>query len=132
MTASLPPAARPFTDAKFSTEELPPTPQRTYRIPASGWIEAPAELLRLGDDLGEPVEYKRRIGSWLLWRAGPAVGEARYLAIAPDRSISFRFDLHGKRGEGTGPDGRRHERFRTWKEALRDHPPASATPGNVE
>jgi len=24
-------------------------------------------------------------------------------------------------GEGVGPDGERHLRFRTWKEALRDH-----------
>jgi hypothetical protein len=50
------------------------------------------------------------------------VGEARYLAVSPDTGTSYRFDLHGKRGSGIGPDGRTHERFRTWKEALRDHP----------
>jgi hypothetical protein len=94
-----------------------------YRIPAAAWVEAPDELLHLGDELGEPVEYKRRIGGWLLWRAGPPVGEARYLAVADDGSARHRFDLHGKRGSGLGPDGERHERFRTWKEALRDHPP---------
>jgi hypothetical protein len=114
------PEERPFVDRRYHTRELPPTPQRTFRIPASGWIEAPPELLRLGDDLGEPVEYKRRIGRFLLWRAGPAVGEARYLAVSDDLVRSFRFDLHGRRGEGLGPDGRTHERFRTWKEALRD------------
>ena len=49
-----------------------------------GPAEAPRTLLRLGDDLPDrPVaEYKRRIGPWLLWRAGPAKGgHARYLAI---------------------------------------------------
>ena len=29
-------------------------------------------------------------------------------------------------GEGIGPDGTRHRRFRSWKEALRDFPPASS------
>lgn len=117
-----PPHERPFVEKRYRTEDLPDTPQRDFRIPASGWLDAPAELLTLGDDLGEPVEYKRRIHGWLLWRAGPPVGEARYLAIAPDASVSCRFDLHGKRGSGTGADGEVHERFRTWKESLRDHP----------
>lgn len=120
---TLPPADRPFTDRRYHTADLPDTPQRSFRIPATGWHEAPERLLRLGDEISEPVEYKRRIGGWLLWRAGPAVGEARYLAIAPDLSVMFEFALHGRRGRGTGPDGRMHERFRTWKEALRDHPP---------
>lgn len=119
---SLPVHQRPFTSRRFTTADLPATPQRDHRIPASGWEEAPAELLALGDDIAEPVEYKRRIHGWLLWRAGPPVGEARYLAIDPDSGRSCRFDLHGKRGEGTGPDGSRHERFRTWKESLRDDP----------
>lgn len=120
MTA-LPPHERPFVDATYHTPDLPDTPTREYRIPASAWVEAPAELLTLGDDLGEPVEYKRRIHGWLLWRAGPPVGEARYLALwEEDLARTYRFDLHGKRGEGLGPDGKVHERFRTWKEALRD------------
>lgn len=118
--ATLPPQQRPFVDRRYRTAELPATPQRDYRIPASGWYEAPDELLHLGDDLGEPVEYKRRIGRFLLWRAGPPVGESRYLAVADDLSATYRFDLHGRRGEGVGPDGGVHERFRTWKEALRD------------
>jgi hypothetical protein len=118
----IPPRQRPFVTDRFGTDELPDTPQRDYRIPASSWADAPDELLTLGDDLGEPVEYKRRIHGWLLWRAGPPIGEARYLAVAPDASVTHRFDLHGKRGEGTGADGQRHERFRTWKESLRDHP----------
>ena len=118
--SALKPHERPFVETRYHTHELPPTPQRDYRIPATGWVEAPDELLRLGDDLGEPVEYKRRIHGFLLWRAGPPVGEARYLAVADDLSATYRFDLHGRTGRGVGPDGREHERFRTWKEALRD------------
>lgn len=114
----LAPHERPFVDRRYHTEELPDTPQRDYRIPASGWVEAPDELLTLGDELGEPVEYKRRIGRYLLWRAGPPVGEARYLAAADDGSSRLRFELHGRTGRGVGPDGAVHTRFRTWKEAL--------------
>ena len=117
---TLPPQDRPFVEEPVHTRELPATPQRSYRIPARAWIEAPRELLELGEDIEEPVEYKRRIGRFLLWRAGPPVGEARYLAVADDLSASFRFDLHGRRGHGVGPDGQSHERFRTWKESLRD------------
>ena len=111
---------RPFVDDSYHTHELPDTPQRSYRIPATGWIEAPEELLHLGDDLSEPVEYKRRIHGFLLWRAGPPVGEARYLAVSDDLSVTYRFDLHGRDGEGGGADGAVHHRFRTWKESLRD------------
>jgi hypothetical protein len=120
MMAALKPHERPFVDDTYATADLPDLPQRDYRIPASGWREAPAELLHLGDDLGEPVEYKRRIGRFLLWRAGPPVGRSRYLAVADDLSSAYRFDLDGKRGTGLGPDGRNHARFRTWKESLRD------------
>ena len=119
MSDALPPAQRPFVSRRYHTEELPPTPQRDYRIPATGWDEAPAELLHLGDDLGQPVEYKRRIGKYLLWRAGPPVGEAWYLAISTeDLAERYRFRLRGRTGAGAGPDGELHERFRSWKEAL--------------
>ena len=121
---ALPVHERPFTSDRYSTAELPDTPTRSFRIPASSWIEAPEQVLRLGDDLGEPVEYKRRIGEWLLWRAGPAVGRARYMAISEDCSQSWVFELDGKRGQGSAPDGRVHERFRTWKEGLLANPPA--------
>jgi len=118
---ALPPHLRPFIDHTYHTHELPATPQRDYRISASAWIEAPAELLSLCEDLGEPTEYKRRISRFLLWRAGPPVGEAWYLAIdAEDLSVSYRFRLSGKHGVGQSADGQLHERFRTWKEALRD------------
>lgn len=118
--SAVPPDQRPFVDDTYETAELPPTPQRDYRIPARGWVDAPDELLALGDDIDEPVEYKRRIGRYLLWRAGPPVGRARYMAVKDDLSEQFVFELHGRRGSGTGPDGATHERFRTWKEALRD------------
>lgn len=116
---------RPFVDGPFHTTDLPDTPQRDYRIPASAWVEAPAALIALGDDLDQPVEYKRRIGRYLLWRAGPPVGEARYMAVDPETGDQWTFDLHGKQGEGLGPDGFVHERFRTWKESLRDAESAS-------
>jgi len=132
MSDALPVNERPFTDATSRTEDLPDTPTRTFRIPARGWPEAPAELMALGDALDEPVEYKRRIGRYLLWRAGPPVGEAVYMAIASDDlRRTFRFDLHGRTGDGTGPDGERVTRFRSWKESLladRRRPEDGSTP----
>ncbi|HXY93289.1 MAG TPA: hypothetical protein VEP49_12480 [Acidimicrobiia bacterium] len=106
------------------TGDLPATPQRDRRIPATAWIEAPPTLLTLGEDIGEPdAYYLRRIGRWLLWRAGPpSHGDARYLALAADdlaTTWTFRLFRDGT-GEGQGPDGAVHRRFRTWKEALRD------------
>ena len=108
------------------TADLPPTPTRDRNIPATAWVEAPASLLDLGTDLALPEGlYKRRIGGWLLWRAGPARGaHARYLAVAADdldRSFTFTLEPDGT-GRGDGPSGVTHERFRTWKEDLRDHP----------
>ena len=126
MSERLPPVPvgeRPFTDQRFSTRELPDTPTRDFRIPASGWREAPHVLLHLGDDLDQPVGYIRRIGSWLLWRAGPPVGRSRYMAITADGLRWLTFDLDGKRGFGFGADGEGHERFRTWKESLQEHHP---------
>ena len=81
-------------------------------------------LVHLGDDIGsQEAQYKRRIGRWLLWRSGPATGaDARYLAIDADdltRTFAFRLFPDGD-GSGEGPDGVRYDRFRTWKEALRD------------
>ena len=119
-----PAEARPPTDRDWHTEELPATPQRDFLIPAERWVEAPAMVRGLGDDLGiELVAYKRRIGDYLLWRAGPAArADARYAAVdAADlaRAFTFRVFPDGT-GDGTGPGGSRHTRFRTWKESLRD------------
>ena len=121
--APTPAEERPPTDRNWSTAELPDTPQRTFLIPAQRWIEAPEELRTLGADLGiDLVAYKRRIGRYLLWRAGPAVkANARYMAIAaddPQERWTFRLFADGS-GEGTAPGGS-HTRFRTWKEDLRD------------
>ena len=75
---ALPYDRRPVDDRPVHTEDLPATPQRDRTIPAERWVEAPPELLALGADIGEPVvAYKRRIGGWLLWRAGPAVTASR-------------------------------------------------------
>jgi hypothetical protein len=116
------PEDRPPVATDYRTEDLPPLPQRDYLIPAERWVQAPAELRNLGADFGVSlVAYKRRIGRYLLWRAGPASrADARYMALAADdldERYTFRLWPDG-RGEGIGPDGRTHERFRTWKEAL--------------
>ncbi len=114
---------RPIDDTPRHTVDLPPTPVRDRNIPASAWLEAPPALVHLGDDIGQAhdVTYKRRIGDWLLWRAGPATGaDARYLAVRaddPSRQCSFRLYAEGS-GSGTGADGREHTRFRSWKESL--------------
>lgn len=108
------------------TDELPELPQRDRTIPADRWVEAPPELRALGADIGHAVViYKRRIGGWLLWRAGPPNrGDTRYMALAATdlgRQFTFRLFPDGT-GTGEGPDGVVHSRFRTWKEALRDTP----------
>jgi hypothetical protein len=116
---------RPVDHTPVHTADLPPTPVRDRNIPATAWVEAPAELLALGDGLpGRPVaEYKRRIGGWLLWRAGPAShGDARYWAAdAADlaRQVTFRLFPDGS-GAGVGASGARHSRFRAWKQDLRN------------
>jgi hypothetical protein len=121
---------RPTDHTPVHTEQLPDTPVRDRNIPATAWPEAPDELLSLGSDLvGAPVaEYKRRIGRWLLWRAGPATeGDARYWTcdeVDLQRQFVFRLYPDGT-GEGVGPSGARHERFRAWKEDLRDAAVAS-------
>jgi hypothetical protein len=117
---------RPPDHTPIHTHELPATPTRDRNIVATAWIEAPPELLTLGADLpGSPVaDYKRRIGRWLLWRAGPASdGDARYWAAAPDaldRQFTFRLFPDGN-GDGVGPSGERHTRFRAWKQDLLGH-----------
>jgi hypothetical protein len=118
------PDDRPLVTNDHHTADLPPTPQRDRTIPADRWLEAPPELLGLGADINEPVAaYKRRIGRWLLWRAGPpSHGDARYMAIDADdlaRQYTFRLFPDGS-GEGKGPDDAVHTRFRAWKESLRD------------
>jgi hypothetical protein len=118
---------RPPDDTPVHTADLPATPVRDRNIPATAWIEAPEDVRHVGDDLpGRPVaDYKRRIGPWLLWRAGPATGaDARYIAVRSDDlevRHTFRLFPDGS-GDGRGPSGERHIRFRTWKEDLRDHP----------
>ena len=115
---------RPIDDTPVHTADLPPTPVRDRNIPATAWVEAPNTLLTLGDDLPDrPVaEYKRRIGPWILWRAGPAKGgDARYWVMHDDTAVEFTLRLFPDgSADGVGPSGARHERFRAWKEDLRD------------
>lgn len=116
------PADRPVDATPLHTADLPATPVRDRTIPATSWVEAPEAVVTLGADLGyEVVAYRRRIGEYLLWRSGPPNrGDARYMALHADdldERWTFRLFPDGT-GEGDGPDGRRHTRFRTWKEAL--------------
>ena len=62
-------------------------------------------------------------GAEVVVLAVPVANRAAYLAIdAADLSTQWRFDLAPDgSGTGTGPSGAHHERFRTWKEDLRDH-----------
>jgi hypothetical protein len=114
---------RPDDETPIHTADLPDTPTRDRNIVAAAWIEAPAELLHLGDDLPNTpaAAYKRRIGEWLLWRAGPAnAGDARYWAVDRNdltRQCTFRL-FPDDTGDGLGPSGARHLRFRAWKEDL--------------
>lgn len=114
---------RPLVEHDVHTEDLPPLPQRDSRIVASRWVEAPGAITSLGDDIGEEAGYVRRIGRYLLWRAGPAVhADARYAAVDADdfgRVFTFRLFPDGS-GEGSGADGVLYARFRSWKESLRD------------
>jgi hypothetical protein len=119
---------RPLDHTPVSTADLPPTPVRDRNIPATAWTEAPEALLRLGNELpGQPVaEYKRRIGSWLLWRAGPATAAdaAYWVCAAGDTTKQYTFRLFPDgTGDGAGPSGTRHATFRAWKEDLRDNQP---------
>lgn len=125
----LPADQRPISEESFHTADLPPTPQRDRRLSAHRWVECPPHLLTLGDGIdAEVIAYKRRIGArWLLWRAGPAVhADARYGALPldaiddPAQFMTYRLYPDGS-GEGRGPDGAVHTRFRTWKESLRDN-----------
>ncbi|MCU1354781.1 MAG: hypothetical protein JWM89_199 [Acidimicrobiales bacterium] len=122
---AIPVEERPLDESPIHTVDLPDTPQRDSAIAASSWIEAPEELLHLGDDIGTgPARYLRRIGPWLLWRSGPPRGaDARYwVALATDLDRQFTFHLFPDgTGEGAGPTGEVHDRFRAWKEDLRDN-----------
>jgi len=132
--AALPYHERPSDHTPIHTVELPDTPVRDRNIVATAWVEAPGELLALGDDLpGRPeAQYKRRIGRWLLWRAGPAVGDAWYWAAdAHDLTVQHTFRLRpdhvaadgeAANGEGAGPSCQVSHRFRAWKEDLLAHP----------
>jgi len=121
---------RPYDDTPIHTPDLPPTPVRDRNIPATAWIEAPPGLFEAAADLprndgkSPRIAYKRRLGSWLLWRAGPAKGsDACYIAVHAtnlERISTFRLFPDGS-GQGSGPNGANFSRFRTWKQSLLDN-----------
>jgi hypothetical protein len=121
--APTPRSQRPLDVTPVRTEDLPLTPPADRNIPAEAWTDAPPQLLRLGDEIGEPtVLYLRQIGPYLVWRAGAGTSRAatRWMAIDigdHERRFTFAQDAEG-RGRGQGPSGTTHERFRTWKEDL--------------
>ena len=119
---------RPLDLTPVRTDDLPLTPPTDRNIPAEAWDEAPDDLLSLGDEIGRTdVLYLRRIGPWLLWRAGtgtvPRAGEpatsSRWMALhRDDVAVRYRFELRPDgTGHGDGPSGP-HDRFRSWKEDL--------------
>ena len=117
---------RPDDPTPLHTDELPATPVRDRNIVASAWVEAPDELRSLGADLpGAPdAHFKRRIGPWLLWRAGPATAAHAiyWVARADDLTVQHTLRLFPDgSAAGVGPSGAHHARFRTWKEDLRDN-----------
>lgn len=123
---ALPADLRPFDSKPIHTDQLPEKPIRDYNVPAEAWVEAPKALLSSAEGIpsldGKPVRiaYKRRLGRWLLWRAGPAKGDARYIAVDAenlDRVLDFRLYPNGS-GAGHGPDGAAYTRFREWKRSL--------------
>ena len=132
-SGALPYYDRPDDHTPVHTSELPPTPIRDRNIVATAWVEAPPLLLSSGADIVDPATgvapiatYKRRIGRWLLWRAGPATdGDARYVAIDSDDltiALFFRLFADGT-GEGVGADGGQYTRFRSWKQSLLERLP---------
>ena len=79
-------------------------------IPATRWVEAPAELRALGADLGhELVAYIRRIGRFLLWRAGPAAAPTRATSPSPPTTSTeqYTYRLFPDGTARAGPDGQR-------------------------
>jgi hypothetical protein len=128
--SALPADERPFDDTPIHTVDLPATPVRDRNISAEAWVEAPASVRDSGADIGGVrVAYKRRLGPWLLWRAGPARrADARYVAVlADDLNVHHTFRLFPDgTGDGVGPSGARHTRFRAWKEDLVGRTPSSS------
>lgn len=119
----VPRSQRPVDLTPVHTLDLPVTPPADRNIPAEAWIEAPAELLSLGDTVGDPnVVYLRQIGPFVVWRAGPGTTRSAtaWLAVdVGDTAVTYRFEQRPDgTGSGTGPDGTPHDRFRTWKESL--------------
>lgn len=70
------------------------------------------------------AEYRRRIGPWILWRAGPATKANAYYWVAHEDDLTRIYTLRlypDGTADGVGPSGARHAKFRAWKEDLGVH-----------
>ena len=115
---------RPPDHTPIHTEDLPATPTRDRNIVASAWIEAPAELLTLGSPTCPTNRKASTSAGSVIGCCGvpgrqpvatPATGP-----VAPMIStVQHTFRLYpDATGDGTGPSGQRHTKFRPWKEDL--------------
>ena len=104
---------RPVDDTPVHTADLPPTPVRDRNIPATAWVEAPADLLALGADLpghaGRRVQAAHRAVAAVAGRTGvrrrrPLLGRASPTTPpSPTRCAC----TPTARAEGAGPSGDR-------------------------
>ena len=106
---------------------LRPLEELTRALAYLSLKEGPLEALRLPTPKEPPPEeiaLLRARFSELLARLKELLEarEALYAALAHDLDVQCTFRLFPDgTGDGRGPTGTRHDRFRTWKEDLRDH-----------
>ena len=117
----------PHDDTPVHTADLPATPDPRPQHPGDGVGRGArrAAGARRRPARHRPIaEYKRRIGPWLLWRAGPATRRRCPLLGRPGRRPRRQVHVPAvprrATGQGVGPSGATHTRFRAWKEDLRD------------
>ncbi len=128
VTDALPYHQRPDDDTPVHTADLPATPLRDRAIPATAWVEAPAALLgprrRPARPAGGQLQAAHRPLAAVAGR--PRHQGRRPLLGGPRRRPHRRPHLHPPprrhRRRAPAPPAQVHQRFRTWKEDLRDTP----------
>ena len=125
----------PPTSAPSTPPPCTPTPCRPPRSATATSPPAPGSRRRRPSCTAAPTcrEPRRRCTS-AASAAGccgapgpPTTADARYVAVdAGDLEVAYSYRLFPDgSGTGTGPSGATHDRFRSWKEDLRDHDGAS-------